>query len=180
MKPSALDDAGLLQNAKRDLHAQFDEQDEADEAPIRQWSRDEVQALRSGLPAVSLWRVVAIQALVGLLLAALCWWLGGHRSNVMWSAFYGAACVVVPGALFAYGMGRQGSESNAGAAVFGFMLWEFVKISVAVIMLVAAIKVVPQLSWPAFLVALVVCIKLNWLALLMQGRVKKNVASDNR
>ncbi len=76
--------------------------------------------------------------------------------------------------------GARLQDCQPGGAVFGFMLWEFVKIGVAVIMLVAAIKVVPQLSWPAFLVALVVCIKLNWLALFMQGRVKKNVASDNR
>ncbi|MBC7700585.1 ATP synthase subunit I [Aquabacterium sp.] len=153
---------------------------EAGEAPIRQWSRDEVEALRLKRPAVSLWRVVAIQALAGMLLALVFWVLGGHRSNVVWSALYGAACVVVPGALFAHGMSRQVSAINAGAAVFGFMLWEFLKIGVAVIMLVAAVKVVPHLSWPAFLAALIVCIKLNWLALFMQGRVKKNVASDNR
>ncbi|RZI83455.1 MAG: ATP synthase subunit I [Rubrivivax sp.] len=169
MKPSAIDDPDWVADSEVDP-----------EPPVRQWTRDEVEALRSRNPALSLWRVVAIQALVGVLLAGGSWYLGGHRSNVMWSALYGAACVVVPGALFAYGMNRQASAINAGVAVFGFMLWEFLKIGVAVIMLVAAIKVVPHLSWPAFLVAVVVCIKLNWLALLMQGRVKKNVANDNR
>ena len=177
MKPSALliasDDTRKIE---RDLDDSIDDL----EPPVRQWSRDEVEALRLKQPAVSLWRVVAIQALAGMLLALGFWFMGGHRSNVVWSALYGAACVVVPGALFAYGMSRQVSALNAGVAVFGFMLWEFVKIGVAVIMLVAAIKVVPQLSWSAFLVALIVCIKLNWLALFMQGRVKKNVASDNR
>jgi ATP synthase protein I len=152
----------------------LNESSEDTEPSVRQWTRDEIEALRSRSPAVSLWRVLMIQALAGMLLALLSWWLGGHRSNVVWSALYGAACVVVPGALFAYGMGRQASAFNAGAAVFGFMLWEFVKIGVAVIMLVAAIKVVPNLSWPAFLAVVVVCTKLNWLALLMQGRVKKN------
>lgn len=160
MKPFALDD-----------HSE-----DTEEPPVRQWTRDEIAALRARSPVVSLWRVLAIQVLVGVLLAGLSWMIGGHRSNVVWSALYGAACVVVPGALFAYGMSRQASAFNAGAAVFGFMLWEFVKIGVAVIMLVAAIKVVPNLNWPAFLVAVVVGIKLNWLALLMQGRVKKNVA----
>jgi len=161
MKPIALDD-----------HSEITE-----EPPVRQWTRDEISSLRARSPVVSLWRVLAVQVLVGILLAWLSWMIGGHRSNVMWSALYGAACVVVPGALFAYGMSRQVSAFNAGAAVFGFMLWEFVKIGVAVIMLVAAIKVVPNLNWPAFLVAVVVGIKLNWLALLMQGRVKKNVAN---
>ncbi|RZL00841.1 MAG: ATP synthase subunit I [Rubrivivax sp.] len=173
MNPSALDDS-------RKIEEVFEDSTEDSEPPVRQWTRDEVAALKARQPVVSLWRVTAIQALVGVLLALASWWLGGYRSNVVWSALYGAACVVVPGALFAYGMGRQVSANHPGAAVFGFMLWEFVKIGVAVIMLVAAIKVVPQLSWPAFLVALVVCIKLNWLTLFMQGRVKKNVASDNR
>jgi len=173
MKPSALD-------ANRKIGDVHEDPLDDPEPPVRQWTRDEVAALKARQPAVSLWRVVAIQALAGMLLALASWWLGGQRSNVLWSALYGAACVVVPGALFAYGMSRQVSAIHPGVAVFGFMLWEFVKIGVAVIMLVAAIKVVPQLSWPAFLVALVVCIKLNWLALFMQGRVKKNVASDNR
>jgi ATP synthase protein I len=30
--------------------------------------------------------------------------------------------------------------------------------------------VVPDLSWPALLVALVVCVKVNWLALLWRRR----------
>lgn len=173
MNSSALDDS-------RKIEEVFEDSSEDSEPPIRPWTRDEVAALKARQPVVSLWRVLGIQVLAGVLLALVSWWLGGYRSNVVWSALYGAACVVVPGALFAYGMGRQVSAINPGVAVFGFMLWEFVKIGVAVIMLVAAIKVVPQLSWPAFLVALVVCIKLNWLALFMQGRVKKNVASDNR
>lgn len=166
MKPIALDE-----------HSRHSDDTEDAEPPVRQWARDEVEALRARSPVVSLWRVLMVQVLVGILLAWLSWMIGGHRSNVVWSALYGAACVVVPGALFAYGMSRQASAFNAGSAVFGFMLWEFVKIGVAVIMLVAAIKVVPNLNWPAFLVAVVVSIKLNWLALLMQGRVKKNVAN---
>lgn len=173
MKPSALDDSWKIKDAEGGNLENL-------EPPIRRWTRDEIEALRLRQPAVSLWRVVLLQVLVGMLLALLAWWFGGHRSNVVWSVFYGAACVVVPGALFAHGVGRQKSPANAGVAFFGFMLWEFLKIGVAVIMMVAAIKVVHQLSWPAFLAALMVCIKLNWLALFMQGRVKKNVASDNR
>ena len=65
--------------------------------------------------------------------------------------------------------------------VFGFMLWEFMKIALAVAMLVVAAKVVPNLSWPALLVAMVVCMKVNWLALLWRGRTKNNQSrSDNR
>ena len=54
--------------------------------------------------------------------------------------------------------------------MFRFMFWEMVKIGVAVAMLLAAPRVVPDLSWPALLVAMIVCMKVNWLALLWRGR----------
>jgi ATP synthase protein I len=60
------------------------------------------------------------------------------------------------------------------AAAAGFMFWEMLKIGVAVAMLVIAARVVPDLSWPALLVTMVVCMKVNWLALLWQGRVKNS------
>lgn len=50
------------------------------------------------------------------------------------------------------------------------MFWEMLKIGVAVAMLVIATKAVPDLSWPALLVTMVVCIKVNWVALLWRGR----------
>lgn len=59
---------------------------------------------------------------------------------------------------------------NASAAAFNFMFWEFMKIALTVAMLAAAVKVVPDLSWPAMLTALIVCMKMNWLALLWRGR----------
>ena len=59
---------------------------------------------------------------------------------------------------------------GAAAAAVGFMVWEGVKVLLTVAMLVAAAKVVPDLSWPALLAALTVCLSMNWLALLWQGR----------
>ena len=78
--------------------------------------------------------------------------------------------MVVPGALFARGMTRN-LAGNAGAAVAGFVFWEMVKIGVAVALLAAAPRVVQGLSWPALLVAMIVCMKVNWLALLWRRRV---------
>ena len=54
--------------------------------------------------------------------------------------------------------------------MFRFMFWEMVKIGVAVAMLLAAPRVVPDLSWPALLVAMIVCMKMNWLALLWRRK----------
>lgn len=144
--------------------------DEAPEPPIRTLSREEAQALRATLPQVSPWRVVAVQAVAGLVCTAVTWFVT-QRSGAAWSALYGAAAVVVPGALLARGMTRRSPSGNPAAAVFGFMFWELVKIGVAVAMLAAAPRVVQDLSWPALLVAMVVCVKVNWWALLWRRRV---------
>jgi len=50
------------------------------------------------------------------------------------------------------------------------MFWEMVKIALAVAMLMAAVRVVPGLSWPALLGVMVVCMKVSWLAMLRQRR----------
>lgn len=149
---------------------------EDDEASFKSLSREEAQALRTKHPPVSPWRVIAVQAAVGLAVAAL---IGAttRRSELAWSALYGAAAVVLPGALLARGLGRM-ARAGAGAAALGFLLWEAVKVGLAVAMLVAAARVVPGLSWPALLVAMLVCMKVNWLALLWQGRAKNRAGRD--
>jgi len=83
---------------------------------------------------------------------------------------YGAGSVVLPGALMARGMTSQLSSMAPGVSAVSFMLWEFAKIGVSVAMLVLAPKLVSQLSWPALLVALMVCIKVYWVALSWRGR----------
>jgi ATP synthase protein I len=145
--------------------AAFD--DEPEPAPYRVLTSAEVQDLRVKSPSISPWRVVAAQALAGLVCVAVVWSLT-QRSNAAWSALYGAAATVIPGALLARGMTR-GTKGPVAAAA-GFMFWEMLKIGVAVAMLVIAAKVVPNLSWPALLAAMVVCIKVNWVALLWRPR----------
>jgi ATP synthase protein I len=139
-----------------------------EDPPFKPLTRDEAQALRAKHPPMSPWRVVGYQAVAGLVCAAIAWAIT-NRSGTAWSALYGAAAFVIPNALLARGMARR-TSSNPGTAVFGFMFWEMVKIAVAVAMLAAAPKVVPDLSWPALLVAMIVCVKVNWLALLWQRR----------
>ena len=89
-----------------------------------------------------------------------------------WSVLYGAATVVVPGALMARGMTSKLSSVSPGASAVSFMLWEMVKIAVSVAMLMLAPRLVQPLSWPALLVGLVLCMKVYWLALLWRGRKK--------
>ena len=77
---------------------------------------------------------------------------------------------MVPGALMARGMTSRLSSVNPGVGAVSFMLWEFLKISVSVAMLVLAPRLVQDLSWPALLAAMVLCIKVYWVALLWRGR----------
>ncbi len=142
---------------------------EGEEQQFKPLSADEAALLRSRMGTLSPWRVVAAQAIAGGVVVAMAWLLFATR-GVVWSALYGAATVVIPSALLARGMSRS-HGGVAGAYAFSFMLWEFVKLGLSVALLAAAPKVVPDLSWPAMLVAMVVCMKMNWLALLWRGRV---------
>ena len=125
---------------------------------------EQVRELRLRQPLLSVWRVVAAQALMGLVLAFLVWLVTGRLAAV-YSAVYGALAVIVPAALFARGLTSRVASMNAGSAVFGFFLWEMVKIGLTVAMLIAAPRLVNELSWPAMLVGLVVTMKVYWLAL---------------
>lgn len=147
----------------------WDDEGEADQKPFKALTRQEAQALRAQQPSVSPWRVVLVQAGVGVAVAALVWLIWGERSVAL-SALYGAAVAVVPGALMARGMTSRFSGMNAGTSAVSFMLWEMTKIAVSVVMLMLAPKLVQPLSWPALLAALVLCIKVYWLALLWRGR----------
>lgn len=142
-------------------------EDGAEQEPFKTWSKEEVQAWRRANPLLSPWRVVAAQAVAGLVCSAAVWAFT-QRSEAAWSALYGAAAVVLPSALLARGMtrGLGNTPGVAMVAAFSFMFWEFVKIGAAVAMLWAAPRVVPGLSWPALLVTMVVCMKMNWWALL--------------
>lgn len=146
-----------------------DEEDGKGSSPFKALTAQEAQTLRALQPPVSPWRVVWFQAGLGLAMALVGWLVAGD-SMVGVSALYGAAVVVLPGALMARGMTSRLSSMSAGSSAVSFMLWEVLKIAVSVLMLMLAPKVVQPLSWPALLVALVLCIKVYWVALLWRGR----------
>jgi ATP synthase protein I len=142
------------------------------DAAVRPLTRAEAQAWRARHPQVPAWWVVAAQAAVGAVVAMLAWLIADDRA-VWASALYGAAVVVVPGALMARGMSSRLSSVSPAASAVSFMLWEMVKIAVSVLMLVLAPKIVQPLSWPALLASLVVCMHVYLLALLWRRPEKK-------
>ena len=143
----------------------LDSQDTQDDE-IVPLTAQEVQALRQHQPLLSVWRVIGAQLLAGLLVASLAlWWFGSVAAQ---SALYGALAVVLPAGLFALGLTGRMSSANAGSAVFGFFLWELVKLALTVVALVAAPRWIEGLSWPAMLAGLLVTMKVYWLALGMR------------
>ena len=141
--------------------------DDNEEPPVKALSPEEAAALKSALPMLSPWRVLGMQLVAGLLCSAVIW-LWTASSVTAASALYGAAAAVLPSMLLARGMTKH--VSSAAGAAAGFMTWEFLKIGASIAMLVLAPKVVPGSSWPALLVTLAVCIKVNWLALAWHSR----------
>jgi len=145
---------------------------EAEDPDFKPLTAQEAQEWRQRHPAVSVWRLVAAQALMGMLVALLTWGVSG-KSHLAWSVGYGALSVVLPAALFARGMARQQRAATANAAMVGFFGWELVKIMLTVAMLAAAPKLVPQLSWLALLAGMVVTMKTYWIALMVRSGVRK-------
>jgi ATP synthase protein I len=146
--------------------------DDEETQAVQPLTREQAQAFRERHPQVPAWWVVAAQAAVGAVVALLSWAVTGDRV-VLGSALYGAAVVVVPGVLMARGMSSRISSMSPGAGAVSFMLWEMVKIGVSVLMLVLAPKIVQPLSWPALLVALVLCMQVYLLALLWRRPTRK-------
>lgn len=145
---------------------------EAEESDFKPLTAQEAEQWRSRNPPISVWKVVAGQALVGTLVALVAWVLTG-RASVGWSAAYGAVAVVVPAGLFARGVFRRKASSDPRAAMLGFFGWEMAKIVLTVALLAAAPRLVPDLSWMALLVGMVITMKTYWAALLVRSGVRK-------
>ncbi|GAB4396524.1 MAG: hypothetical protein OHK0048_01550 [Rhodoferax sp.] len=143
------------------------------ESDYRPLSREQARVLRQRLSLVSPWRVIAVQAMFGLLFVALAWLIWG--ASVGRSVAWGVAAVVLPAVLFARGLAGGLFAAGAGGAVLGFFVWEFVKVVLAVAILVLAQRVESSLNWPALLVGLVLTLKVVWVALVFRRRLPMRV-----
>ena len=167
--PTATSSSPAAEAARHASRGRWEEEHDDGAVPFKALTREEASALRAKEPPLDPWRVIAVQAGVGLVVALLAALVMG-RVEVGWSALYGAACVVVPGALMARGMTSRLSSMSPGTSAVSFMLWEMVKIAVSIAMLMLAPRLVQHLSWPALLVGMVLCMKVYWVALLWRGR----------
>jgi len=144
--------------------------DEKPDAPVQPLTREQAQALLARYPAMSPWHLIAGQVLVGVLVALL-WGLASGDLVAVKSSLYGAMVAVLPNVLMVRGV----FGPNAGRSVGGLLVWELIKICGAGALLAVSPVVVPGLSWAAMLITMVLCMKVIGVALLMQGRLKKNL-----
>jgi ATP synthase protein I len=115
------------------------------------------------------WRVIAVQAVVGLIVCVLVG-MFIERQGAVVSALCGVCIALMPQALFVRGL-SQPSSANAQAILARFLIWEVLKIAAALLLMGLAAALVPHLSWPILLLAMIVCMKACWLVPLLKQRV---------
>ncbi|TSE30476.1 ATP synthase subunit I [Tepidimonas charontis] len=164
--------------------------DEGGESSFKPLSPDEAAQWRQRHPALSVWHVVGWQALVWGLSVALTaalvvlWW--PHKGVWVSSLAYGGAAALLPAALMAWGMTssawarwlRAARPGQARASLAGWLWWEGVKVLLTLALLWMAPRWIPDLSWPALVVGLVVVLKSYWLAWVARPAAPHRSASS--
>ena len=143
---------------------------EAFDDDFKPLTAEQAQAWRLTHRAVSVWRILLLQAATGLVLALVA---GAWTQSVQvaWSSLLGMVAVVVPGAVFAWGLQQQmRGPAQVGQALKGLMVWELAKIGLTTVLLAVAPWLVPGLSWLALLACFVVTMKVSWLAMWLQPK----------
>lgn len=147
---------------------------EAEVEAFKPLTREEAEKLGAASRTPSPWALVGSQLIAGAVVALLAWGLT-HEARMGWSAAYGALAVLVPSVLFVRGLARQKGATHGSSALAGFFVWEMVKIALTLAMLVAAPRVVNELSWLALLAGFVVTMKAYWAAVWFSLLRRKSV-----
>ena len=121
-----------------------------------------------------MFRVVAAQFLTSLLVAAGAWVIGGHRAAV--SSLLGGLACALPNGLFALNLAWAAHGSNPrladGAAqstksyALALLVGEFLKVALTIGLLVLIVRTVGQVVWPALIVAVIVVVLMQAVALV--------------
>jgi len=139
-----------------------------DEDPLpRRLSAQEAEAFRNQRSAPSPWRVVLVQIETGAVISLLFGLVSGLPA--LWSALFGAATAIVPGALMARGATRMADVKSPMATALSLLGWESAKIICSVAMLVLGLLRLHLQGGP-LLVTLGGCLVVYWVALAWRSR----------
>lgn len=140
--------------------------DDVTELEFKPLTAEEAQAWRLKNPALMPWRIIGLQALVGVMVVLLTWILTDER-RLAASVAWGVVAVVIPAMVFVRALSRQMQVAQPKDAMLGLFAWELVKIVLTVALLLAAPKLISDLSWFALVASFVVTIKVYWLAMVL-------------
>jgi ATP synthase protein I len=150
--------------------------DGAAEDDFKPLTREEAQQWRSTQPTLSVHLVLVWQVVVALVMTALAYLLTGD-SVVVQSVFYGAAAVVLPSALMAWGVTSSAVAKKvsgvAQAALLNFFVWEGVKLALVMALLGLAPVVLDAVNWLALVVGLVLVLKVVGLVFFIQSKRRR-------
>jgi ATP synthase protein I len=150
--------------------------DRAAEENFKPLTREEARQWRSSQAALSLRWLLVWQALSAVVLVVLAEWLTSDPVVVK-SVLYGAAAVVLPSALMAWGvtssaLARQVS-GEAKASLANFFLWEGIKLVLVLVLLGLAPVLMEAVNWLALVAGLVVVLKVFGWVLYVQTKRRR-------
>ena len=134
-------------------------------------SAEEAAQWRQRQRPMSVYQPLMWQLVLGSLAVMVAWVWFSDRTAIAKSTLYGVAAVWVPAWVFVRALKRQQRRArHSMEALASLMLWEGVKIVLTIALLLAAPKVVKDLSWLALLIGFVVTVKAAWLGWWWQMR----------
>ncbi len=154
-------------------HNATDIADEGLEPEFKPLTAEQAQVWRRNNPTVSPWRVLALQAGVGVVMALATAWVTG-QFHLAASVAWGAVAVIIPAIVFVRALSRQMRRTQPGAALVGLFVWELVKVILTVALLLVAPRVISDLSWLALVASFVVTMKVYWLAMALGWMQRKS------
>jgi ATP synthase protein I len=110
-----------------------------------------------------MWKIVALQWLVGLSLSVGLMWVSTAHAL---SALCGVVSVALPSSIFAFRLSLGSSSPIAGVGTF--LVGEFLKIVATLALLALCAKIYPGLIWWAMLIAVIATIKSYFLTFLLK------------
>ncbi len=110
-----------------------------------------------------MFRVIRLQLIAIIIAVTLAGLLVGWRGSI--SAAIGGGAVLLPNFLFALRL-MAASAGRASVATAGvFIVYEFFKLALTLILLAVAIALYADLSWPSMLLSMAITLQVNFLAL---------------
>ena len=110
-----------------------------------------------------MFRVIRLQLIATIIAVVLAGMLAGGRGSI--SAAIGGGAVLLPNFLFALRL-MAASAKRAGVTAAGlFIVYEFLKLALTLVLLAVAIALYADLNWPSMLLSMAITLQVNFLAL---------------